>query len=43
MQLAILVNGSLEFDPEHMRPTFHFRKGLPGQSYGLAIARNMRA
>lgn len=36
-----LVNGSLEFDPEHMRPTFHFRKGLPGQSYGLAIARNM--
>jgi len=36
-----LVNGSLEFDPERMRPTFHFRKGLPGQSYGLAIARNM--
>jgi DNA mismatch repair protein MutS2 len=36
-----LVNGSLEFDPEHMRPTFNFRKGLPGQSYGLAIARNM--
>ena len=36
-----LVNGSLEFDPERMRPTFHFRKGLPGQSYGLEIARNM--
>ncbi|MCE5272921.1 Smr/MutS family protein [bacterium] len=36
-----LVNGSLEFDPERMQPTFHFRKGLPGQSYGLAIARNM--
>lgn len=36
-----LVNGSLEFDPENMRPTFRFRKGLPGQSYGIEIARNM--
>ncbi len=36
-----LVNGSLEFDPGRMRPTFLFRKGLPGQSYGLVIARNM--
>ncbi|MBN2288217.1 MAG: Smr/MutS family protein, partial [Candidatus Glassbacteria bacterium] len=36
-----LVNGSLEFDTEKMRPTFLFRKGLPGQSYGLVIARNM--
>jgi DNA mismatch repair protein MutS2 len=36
-----LVNGSLEFDSERMRPTFVFRKGLPGQSYGLVIARNM--
>jgi len=36
-----LVNGSLEFDTERMKPTFVFRKGLPGQSYGLVIARNM--
>jgi len=35
-----LVNGSLEFDTESMKPTFLFRKGIPGQSYGLAIARN---
>ncbi|MFH1069572.1 MAG: Smr/MutS family protein [Candidatus Glassbacteria bacterium] len=40
-QLTGLVNGSLEFDPQRMRPTFIFRKGLPGQSYGLDIARNM--
>ena len=36
-----LVNGSLEFDTESMKPTFIFRKGIPGQSYGLAIARNI--
>ena len=36
-----LVNGSLEFDSEKMLPTFHFRKGLPGQSYGIQIAQNM--
>jgi len=40
-QIPGLVNGSLEFDSESMRPTFVFRKGLPGQSYGLVIARNM--
>ena len=36
-----MVNGSLEFDAARLRPTFIFRKGLPGQSYGLDIARNM--
>ena len=36
-----LVNGSLEFDAEKLKPAFVFRKGLPGQSYGLVIARNM--
>ncbi|MEA1997604.1 MAG: Smr/MutS family protein, partial [Gemmatimonadota bacterium] len=40
-RLTGLVNGSLEFDTESMKPTFVFRKGIPGQSYGLAIARNM--
>ncbi len=36
-----LVNGSLEFDTERMKPSFVFRKGIPGQSYGLAIAKNI--
>jgi DNA mismatch repair protein MutS2 len=34
-----IVNGSLQFDPDHMAPTYRFVKGRPGRSYGLAIAR----
>ncbi|MEJ2206432.1 MAG: Smr/MutS family protein [Gemmatimonadota bacterium] len=34
-----IVNGSLQFDPDRMEPTYHFVKGRPGRSYGLAIAR----
>jgi len=40
-QVPGLVNGSLEFDPERLAPTFVFHKGLPGRSYGLEIAGNM--
>ena len=36
-----IVNGSLEFDAEALKPTFRFRKGVPGRSYGLAIARRL--
>ncbi len=36
-----VVNGSLEFDAEQLKPTFRFRKGVPGRSYGLAIARRL--
>jgi DNA mismatch repair protein MutS2 len=36
--LAGVVNGSLEFDAEALQPTFRFQKGVPGRSYGLAIA-----
>ena len=36
-----IVNGSLHFDPERTRLTYHFRKGRPGRSYGLAIARSL--
>jgi DNA mismatch repair protein MutS2 len=35
------VNGSLQFDAERLEPTFRFRKGTPGRSYGLAIARRL--
>ena len=36
-----IVNGSLQFDAEHLAPTFRFEKGMPGRSYGLAIARRL--
>ena len=35
-----IVNGSLDFDPERTLPGYRFRKGRPGRSYGLAIARS---
>jgi DNA mismatch repair protein MutS2 len=36
-----IVNGSLQFDAERLEPSFRFRKGAPGRSYGLAIARRL--
>jgi DNA mismatch repair protein MutS2 len=36
-----IVNASLLFDPERLSPTFRFRKGRPGRSFGLAIARRL--
>ena len=36
-----IVNGSLQFDAAALTPTFHFTKGIPGRSYGLAIARRL--
>ena len=36
-----VVNGSLDFDAEQLRPSFRFRQGVPGRSYGLAIARRL--
>lgn len=40
-QTAGVINGSLQFDAELLEPTFRFRKGMPGRSYGLAIARRL--
>ena len=40
-QTAGIVNGSLQFDAERLQPSFRFRKGAPGRSYGLAIARRL--
>ena len=40
-RLPGVVNASLEFDAASLRPTYKFRKGLPGRSYGLAIARRL--
>jgi DNA mismatch repair protein MutS2 len=34
-----MINGALDFDSERIRPRYRFRKGIPGRSYGLLIAR----
>jgi DNA mismatch repair protein MutS2 len=36
-----VVNASLQFDATTLTPTYHFQKGIPGRSYGLAIARRL--
>ena len=36
-----VVNASLQFDAAELRPTFRLLKGIPGRSYGLAIARRL--
>lgn len=38
---AGIVNGSLQFDAATLSPTYQFTKGIPGRSYGLAIARRL--
>jgi len=36
-----VVNSSLQFDAATLTPTYRFAKGVPGRSYGLAIARRL--
>jgi DNA mismatch repair protein MutS2 len=38
---SAIVNGSLQFDAATLTPTYRFQKGVPGRSYGLAIARRL--
>ena len=34
-------NASMEFDDKNIKPTFIFRMGIPGSSYGIEIAQRM--
>ncbi|HEU4525685.1 MAG TPA: Smr/MutS family protein, partial [Gemmatimonadales bacterium] len=36
-----IVNASLQFDAASLTPTYRLQKGVPGRSYGLAIARRL--
>jgi DNA mismatch repair protein MutS2 len=36
-----VVNASLQFDPDKLEPTYRFLLGVPGRSYGLALARRL--
>jgi DNA mismatch repair protein MutS2 len=40
-QVPGVVNASLQFDAEHLAPTYRFVKGIPGRSYGISIARRL--
>ncbi len=36
-----VINGSMEFDSENLRPTFKFNIGIPGSSFALEIAQKL--
>ncbi len=36
-----IENGAMEFDQEHLTPTYRFTSGIPGSSYALEIAERL--
>ena len=36
-----VINGSLEFDPDSLSPTYRFLIGIPGSSYAFSLAKNV--
>ncbi|OQX92355.1 MAG: hypothetical protein B6D58_03350 [candidate division Zixibacteria bacterium 4484_95] len=41
VNIAGVENGSLDFDRRNLRPTYRFRIGVPGMSYGVETARKL--
>lgn len=37
-QLDAFQNASMEFDTEHLQPTYRFNQGMPGSSYAFEVA-----
>lgn len=37
-QLERFQNSSMEFDAEHLKPTYRFHQGMPGSSYAFEVA-----
>jgi DNA mismatch repair protein MutS2 len=37
-QLEKFQNASMEFDTEHLKPTYRFKQGMPGSSYAFEVA-----
>ena len=37
-----IENGAMEFDQDHLTPTYRFTAGIPGSSYALEIAQRLR-
>ncbi len=37
-QLNKFQNASMEFDTDHLKPTYKFRQGMPGSSYAFEVA-----
>jgi DNA mismatch repair protein MutS2 len=40
-QVPSVINASLQFDAARLAPTYRLIKGIPGRSYGIAIARRL--
>lgn len=36
-----MCNASMEFDQQFLRPTYHFRSGIPGSSYAFELAERL--
>jgi DNA mismatch repair protein MutS2 len=36
-----ILNASMEFDAEHLKPTYRFQSGIPGNSYAFVLAESI--
>lgn len=40
-ELKGFENASMEFDPDKLLPTYHFKQGMPGSSYAFEVAKRI--